>query len=96
MWNTVHFVSKQEFAEKHKGYPHGGFVFRSGTTANGQKKHVIEYSLKLDPNPEFTASVMVAYARGLASQGCTCLTVFDIPPAMLSVKKPEQIRRELL
>jgi len=97
---TVHFVSKQEFAEKNKGYPHGGFVFRSGTTANRKNGHVIEYSLKLDPNPEFTASVMVAYARAayrLASQGCTgCLTVFDIPPAMLSVKKPEQIRRELL
>ena len=96
---TVHFISMEEMKEQHSTLPHGGFVIRSGETANGNK-HIIEYSLKLDSNPEFTSSVLVAYARAayrLSKQGQDgCFTIFDIAPALLSMKTPEQMRKELL
>ena len=98
---TVHFISAEELARDHAGIPHGGFVIRTGKTgANKEHNHVIEYSLKLDSNPEFTASVIVAFARAthrLAQKGeHGCKTVFDIPPALLSPKSPEELRAELL
>ena len=85
----------------HSGIPHGGFVIRTGKTGlNKENTHVIEYNLKLDSNPEFTASVILAYARAaykLAANGdCGCKTVFDIAPAMLSAKSGEELRKELL
>ncbi len=98
---TVHFITLEELKRDHSGIPHGGFVIRTGKTgANLEHNHVIEYSLKLDSNPEFTASVIVAFARAahkLAIKGdCGCKTVFDIPPALLSHKSPEELRKELL
>ena len=98
---TVHFISEEEFLRDHSGMAHGGFVIRSGKTgAELQNGHVIEYSLKLDSNPEFTASVIVAYARAVVRmqrEGKTgALTVFDVPPAYLSAKSAEELRRELL
>lgn len=98
---TVHFISAEEMARDHSGIPHGGSVIRTGKTGlNGENKHVIEYSLKLDSNPEFTASVIVAYARAaarLSAKGeCGCKTVLDIPPAMLSSASPDELRRKLL
>ena len=97
----VHFISEEELARDHSGIPHGGFVIRSGKTGwNGENTHIIEYSLKLDSNPEFTSSVIVAYARAayrLASKGeIGARTVFDIAPAMLSAKDPYEIRKEML
>jgi len=96
---TVHFISEEELQEKHGGIPHGGFVIRTGKTA-GDKNHVIEYSLKLDSNPEFTSSVLVAYARAihrLSKEGQTgCRTVFDIAPKYLSPKSDEELRRTML
>ena len=98
---TVHFITKEELQRDHSGIPHGGFVIRTGKTGfNKENNHVIEYSLKLDSNPEFTASVIVAYARAVArlhaegSYGCK--TVFDIPPALLSIMTPDELRKELL
>lgn len=98
---TVHFISEEEFNKNHKGIPHGGFVFRSGVTGwNKENKHIIEYSLKLDSNPEFTGSVIVAYARAinrLHNEGATgCKTVFDIAPAYLSPLSGEELRAHLL
>ncbi len=98
---TVHFITKEELVRDHSGIPHGGFVIRTGKTgANGEHKHVIEYSLKLDSNPEFTASVIVAYARAayrLGAEGVRgCKTVFDIAPAYLSVKDGATLRKEML
>ncbi|MDO4419931.1 MAG: diaminopimelate dehydrogenase [Ruminococcus sp.] len=98
---TVHFISIEELKRDHSGIPHGGFVIRTGKTgANKENNHVIEYSLKLDSNPEFTASVIVAFARAavrMAAKGDTgCKTVFDIPPALLSVQSPEELRAHLL
>jgi diaminopimelate dehydrogenase len=98
---TVNFISQDELNEKHAGIPHGGFVIRSGKTGKALgNTHVIEYSLKLDSNPEFTASVIVAYARAayrLASEGQTgCKTVFDIAPSYISPKTAEQLRHDLL
>ena len=97
---TVHFVTKEELAQNHSGIPHGGFVIRSGKTNGGQNSHIIEYSLKLDSNPEFTASVLLAYARAahrLNKEGAKgCKTVLDIPPSYLSSKSAEELRRELL
>ncbi len=98
---TVHFISEEEFNRDHQGMAHGGFVFRSGTTGfDGEHKHVIEYSLKLDSNPEFTASVLIAYARAayrLDQQGdCGCKTVFDIAPALLSPLSGDEIRAHML
>lgn len=98
---TVHFISEEELKKNHSGIPHGGFVLRSGVTGwEKEHKHLIEYSLKLDSNPEFTSSVIVAYARAayrLASEGQTgCKTVFDIAPAYLSQKSGEELRASLL
>ena len=98
---TVTFITAEEMKRDHSGIPHGGFVIRTGKTgANREHNHVIEYSLKLDSNPEFTASVIVAYARAtykLSKNGETgCKTVFDIPPALLSAKSPQELRKTLL
>ncbi len=97
----VHFISQEELNKNHSGIPHGGFVLRSGNTGvNGETKHLIEYSLKLDSNPEFTASVLVAYARAnmrLQQHGATgAFTVFDVPPAYLSPLSGEELRKNLL
>ena len=97
---TVHFISQEELDRDHSGIPHGGFVIRTGETGREGNKHVIEYSLKLDSNPEFTSSVLVAYARAayrLANNGdCGAKTVFDIAPGLLSMKSAEQLRKEIL
>ena len=98
---TVHFISEEELKAKHSGIPHGGFVLRSGKTGvNKENNHIIEYSLRLDSNPEFTASVIAAYARAayrLSKEGQSgCKTVFDIPPAYLSEKSGEELRATLL
>ncbi len=98
---TVHFITAEEMARDHSGIPHGGCVLRSGRTGkDGEHTHVIEYKLTLDSNPEFTASVLLAYARGvyrLAQAGQTgCKTVLDVPPAMLSALDGETLRRTLL
>ncbi len=98
---TVHFISEEELKAEHSGIPHGGFVIRTGRTGwEGENKHLIEYRLKLDSNPEFTASVIVAYARAayrLAKEGLSgCKTVFDIAPAYLSAKSNEELRRTML
>ncbi|MBQ3181181.1 MAG: diaminopimelate dehydrogenase, partial [Clostridia bacterium] len=96
---TVHFITKEELDRDHKGIPHGGFVIRSGKTAKGNR-HVIEYSLKLDSNPEFTSSVLVACARAayrMNKEGITgAKTMFDIAPAYLSAKSGEELRKEML
>ena len=98
---TVHFISLEELKRDHSGIPHGGVVIRSGVTgANGENKHIIEYSLKLDSNPEFTSSVLVAYARAAyrmkedGQRGCK--TVFDVAPAYLSQMSGEELRKNLL
>ena len=98
---TVHFISEEELKANHSRIPHGGFVLRSGKTGwDGENKHLIEYSLKLDSNPEFTSSVLIAYARAayrLASEGQSgCKTVFDIAPAYLSAKSGEELRKHML
>lgn len=98
---TVHFISEEELKRDHSGIPHGGFVLRSGKTGwNGENRHLIEYSLKLDSNPEFTSSVIIAYARAaykLASEGQNgCKTVFDIAPAYLSAKDGAELRATML
>ncbi len=98
---TVHFISTEELAREHAGIPHGGFVIRSGKTGAAlENTHVIEYSLKLDSNPEFTASVLVAYARAayrMSTDGVKgCKTVLDVPPSYISPKSSEQLRAELL
>lgn len=97
---TVTFITEEELKEKHSKMPHGGFVIRSGETGCEGNKHVIEYSLKLDSNPEFTASVLVAYARAayrLSKAGESgARSVFDIAPALLSQKTPEELRAKML
>ena len=97
---TVTFISEEELKENHSKMPHGGFVIRTGETGTEGNKHVIEYSLKLDSNPEFTASVLVAYARAayrLSQKGESgARSVFDIAPALLSQKTPEQLRAQIL
>jgi diaminopimelate dehydrogenase len=96
---TVHFIPQEELDRDHTGMPHGGFVLRSGVTGNGTNQ-VTEYAIKLDSNPEFTASVLVAYARAafrLHREGQTgARTVFDIAPGLLSPKSAAELRRELL
>ena len=97
----VNFITQEELDKNHSGIPHGGFVIRSGKTGwNEENKHIIEYSLKLDSNPEFTASVIVAYARAayrMASEGQSgCKTVFDVAPAYLSSQTPEELRAQML
>ena len=98
---TVHFIDEETFLRDHSGMAHGGFVFRSGTTGkNDEHHHVVEFSLKLDSNPEFTSSVLVAYARALkrlydeGERGCR--TVFDIAPAYLLEMSREEMRAHLL
>ncbi len=98
---TVHFITQEELNQNHSGIPHGGFVIRSGKTGwNEENSHVIEYSLKLDSNPEFTASVIAAYARAacrMKAEGITgCKTVFDIAPAYLSPLSGEELRARML
>lgn len=98
---TVHFISEEELLTKHNGIPHGGFVLRSGVTGwDKEHKHLVEYRLKLDSNPEFTSSVLAAYARAahrLAEEGQSgCKTVFDIAPAYLSPKSGAELRASLL
>lgn len=98
---TVHFISEEELQKNHSGIPHGGFVLRSGRTGwEEENSHLIEYSLKLDSNPEFTSCVIVAYARAayrLYKEGQTgCKTVFDIAPAYLSSKDGAELRATML
>lgn len=98
---TVHFITEEELLREHAGIPHGGFVLRTGKTGvNGEHNHVIEYSLKLDSNPEFTACVLTAYARAayrMNREGMAgCKTVFDVAPAYLSAMSPEEMRAHLL
>ena len=98
---TVTFITEEELQTNHAGIPHGGVVIRSGKTGwNGENKHIIEYSLKLDSNPEFTTSVLIAYARAayrLNKEGVSgAKTVFDIAPAYLTAMSGEEIRSHLL
>ncbi len=98
---TVNFITLEELKQNHSKIPHGGFVFRTGKTGlNKENSHIIEYNLKLDSNPEFTSSVLVAYARAaykLNKEGQTgCKTVFDIAPAYLSPKSGEELRKTML
>lgn len=98
---TVHFITEEELQRNHAGIPHGGMVIRSGKTGmNGENQHVIEYSLKLDSNPEFTACVLTAYARAvyrMYTEGMKgCKTVFDVAPAYLSPMTAEELRKSLL
>ena len=98
---VVHYISEEELKRDHSGIPHGGLVLRSGTTGwENENRHLIEYSLKLDSNPEFTASVIIAYARAayrLSQEGASgCKTVLDIAPAYLSAKSGEELRASLL
>ena len=98
---TVHFISQEELDRDHKGIPHGGFVIRSGSTGwNDENRHIIEYSLKLDSNPEFTASVLVAYARAayrMNKEGQKgCKTVFDVAPAYLCRQSGAELRAHML
>ncbi len=98
---TVHFISEEEFNANHSEIPHGGFVFRTGVTGlNKEHKHIIEYSLKLDSNPEFTSSVILSFARAinrLSNEGVSgCKTVFDIAPAYLSPLSGEELRAHML
>lgn len=98
---TVHFITKEELDRDHAGIPHGGFVIRSGVTGvSGETKQMIEYSLKLGSNPEFTASVLVAYGRAayrMNKEGmCGAKTVFDVPPAYISSMSGEEMRKKLL
>lgn len=98
---TVHFISAEEMERDHSGIPHGGFVIRCGNTGlNNEKTHIIEYSLKLDSNPEFTSSVLVAYARAayrMNKEGISgCKTVFDVAPAYLSPMSAEELRANVL
>ena len=98
---TVHFISEEELIKSHSKIPHGGFVLRSGKTGlHNENSHIIEYSLKLDSNPEFTSSVLVAYARAAyrlnKEVSIGCKTVFDIAPAYLSPKSGEELRAQML
>ena len=98
---TVHFITEEELQKNHSGIPHGGFVIRSGKTGeNGANSHVMEFSLKLDSNPEFTSSVLIAYARAayrLNKDGVSgCKTIFDIAPAYLCRQSGEELRAHML
>jgi diaminopimelate dehydrogenase len=98
---TVNFISEEEFNKNHQGIPHGGVVIRSGKTGpNLENSHIIEYKITLDSNPEFTASVIVAYARATyklaMEKSYGAKTVFDVPPAYLSPKSGEELRATLL
>ena len=98
---TVTFITKEEMLKNHSTLPHGGLVIRNGSTGkDNENSHMIEYSLKLDSNPEFTGSVLVAYARAakrmhdMGDSGCK--TAFDIPPALLSVLSADELRHTML
>ena len=98
---TVTFITEEELKRDHAALPHGGFVIRTGKTGlNGEHNHTIEYSLKLDSNPEFTASILVAFARAINkmhARGVTgCKTVFDVAPADLSPLSAEELRAHML
>ena len=98
---VVHFISQEEMKQNHSGLPHGGFVVRNGETGkNGEHKHVIEYSLQLDSNAEFTASVLVAYARAaykMRQDGIYgCKTVIDVPPVYLLKESREELLKKFL
>jgi len=98
---SVTFITKEELMRDHAGIPHGGSVIRTGVTGlEGENKHVIEYSLKLDSNPEFTASVIVAFARAINKMHLRgdsgCKTVFDVAPVDLSPLSPEELRAHML
>jgi len=98
---TVNFISEEELKREHSKMPHGGMVIRNGKTGmNLENTHTIEYNLNLESNPEFTSSVLVAFARAIyrmKREGKTgCITVFDVPPAYLSPKSAEELRKELL
>lgn len=96
----VNFITEEEFMRDHTKSPHGGFVIHSGTTGQNEHKQVYEFSLKLESNPEFTASVLVAYARAAFrlsnERQYGCKTVFDIPPGYLSPYTPEELREKFL
>ena len=95
----VNFIDEATFDKEHSSMPHGGFVIRSGVTGDNNKQ-TIEYSIELGSNPEFTASVLVAYSRAVHRLACVgevgAKTVFDIAPGLLSPKSPDQLRKELL
>lgn len=98
---TVHFISQEELDRDHAGIPHGGVVFRTGTTGlKGEQKHVVEYKLQLESNPGFTSSVLVAFARAayrMQKDGLSgCKTIFDIAPSYLHPASPEEQRKNLL
>ena len=98
---TVHFISREELKRDHAGLPHGGFVIRTGSSGwDNENRHSIEYSLKLDSNPEFTTQVLVAFARAAYRMNkdgvCGCKTVLDIPPILLSAMDPAEIRSHLV
>lgn len=98
---TVNFITEEELRRDHSKIPHGGFVIRSGSTGwNDENNQIIEYSLKLDSNPEFTSSVLVAYARAayrMRSRGIKgCKTIVDVAPVDLSLLSPEEIREKLI
>ena len=97
---TVHFISEEELKRDHSELPHGGMVIRCGTTGEGKNHHVMEFSLKLDSNPEFTASVLLACARAISRMHVRgsfgCKTIFDLAPADLSPLTPEELRARML
>jgi len=98
---TVHFISKEELLRDHSGIPHGGVVFRCGTTGYDKKNsHLMEFKLELDSNPEFTSSVLIAYARAayrLSMEGISgCKTVMDIAPVYLHPASVEELRKQIL
>ena len=96
---TVTFITEEELRRDHAGLPHGGEVIRTGVTSDGNS-HVMSFSLKLDSNPEFTGSVLLACARAVAKNNargrCGCITLFDVAPADLSPLSPEELRKHLL
>ena len=98
---TVTFISREELLENHKGLPHGGTVIRNGKTGfNNENTHTVEFNLKLDSNPEFTASVLVAYARAVYRMNARgqlgCKTVLDVAPADLSQMTADELRKKML
>lgn len=98
---TVHFISEEELKRDHNGIPHGGSVLRTGTTGfDDENKHVIEYSIKLDSNPEFTSNILVAYARAAYRLSCEgavgCKTVFDVPPIYLHTQTAQELYKNIL
>lgn len=98
---TVHFISEEELKRDHNGIPHGGSVLRTGTTGfDNENKHVIEYSIKLDSNPEFTSNILAAYARAAYRLSCEgavgCKTVFDVPPIYLHTQTAQELYKNIL